>query len=86
MAKTQERPMSAPAASDKETLRDYTAVLQLNLESLFDHAHDHTVRSSAPLATDGRQGDMWPVDDGSGAVKLYFKTKSGWFYVTGTPA
>lgn len=85
MAKTQERPMAAPSEDDRE-LKDYTAVLQLNLESLFGDAHDHTPRSAAPSVNDGRPGDVWPVDDGSGTVRLYFKTKSGWFYVTGTAA
>jgi hypothetical protein len=83
MAKVQQRPMASPTQYDKD-LKDFTATLQQNLLDLFESAHDHTVHTTAPDPNDGKPGDMWAVDNGAGLIRLYFKTQTGWHYITAT--
>lgn len=54
------------------------AVMQLNLQELFEASHDHMVRSTFPAANDGAVHDITIVDDGS-AVYICVKTSRGWF-------
>lgn len=54
------------------------AILQLNLEELFQDAHDHPVRSTFPSAGEGAPRDIVIVDTGS-AVHICIKTSRGWF-------
>lgn len=53
-------------------------ILQYNLTDLFQAAHNHTVKSSFPAATDGAPQDMVIVDTGT-AVYICVKTSRGWF-------
>lgn len=69
MPKTQSNPVG----------NDFNAnVLQLNLEELFDAAHDHIVRTTFPTATEGTPRDVVIVDTGS-VVHICVKTSRGWF-------
>lgn len=42
MASQQEFPLSPPLEADKEHLNDFSEIIQRNLRSLFDLAHEHT--------------------------------------------
>lgn len=75
MGKVQERPLSGVDQSDQASL---LATLQLNFEQLFQDAHEHMVRESAPTSSDGSVGDMVMVDDGTD-VYIAVKTSRGWF-------
>lgn len=69
MAKTQNHP----------TGNDFkAAVLQNNLEELFEAAHDHMVRSTFPAPNEGAPRDIIIVDTGT-AVHICVKTSRGWF-------
>lgn len=76
MAKTQERPLASPKQYG-ENLEDAFVVIQANLESLFGDAHTHQIRTTAPAASEGKIGDIIPVETG-GTTKLYVKYTSGW--------
>jgi hypothetical protein len=67
------RPLSPPTPE----LTDFSVSIQNNLEEIFGVAHEHGVRSTAPGATDGSIGDVFPVFDGS-TYKLYVKFSTGW--------
>jgi hypothetical protein len=71
MAKLQRRPLAPPLESDK-LFRDYTSVLQSNLEDLFNDSHVHSVRTTEPLVTEGNIGDIFLVEI-SGQTFLYTK-------------
>jgi hypothetical protein len=58
-------------------LADFVATLKELFQAIFQSLHDHTPRSTAPTAADGRPGDIVAVDDGS-TQKIYCKTGSGW--------
>lgn len=69
MPKTQSNPIG----------NDFNAnVVQLNLEELFEHSHDHRVRDTFPAANEGTSRDIVIVDTGS-AVYICVKTARGWF-------
>lgn len=69
MPKTQSNPIG----------NDFSAaVMQLNLQELFESSHDHVVRSTFPAANDGSVRDIVIVDTGS-AVHICIKTSRGWF-------
>lgn len=83
MSKTQPVPMS-PQVAGEPGAANFSAALQRNLEALFESAHDHRVRTTAPAATDGAVGDVLVVDDGTDG-KLYVKFPTlGWGYFTAT--
>lgn len=69
MAKTQPNPVGNSFNAN---------VLQLNLEELFESAHDHIVRSTFPSSNEGSPRDIVLVDTGS-AVHICIKTSRGWF-------
>lgn len=69
--------LAPPSVLDTNSLRDYTSVIQQVFEELFEEAHDHQVRTTAPAENDGSVGDMALVDDGS-TTKIYAKFPSGW--------
>jgi hypothetical protein len=71
MAKQQRRPLAPPLETDK-LFRDYTAVIQNNLDDLFNDAHTHTIRTSIPLPTDGIVGDIVVVNL-TGTYYIYVK-------------
>ena len=77
MAERQSKPIAPPLEADKETLDDYSAIIQDNFIQLFQIAHRHTVLLSAPAFNEGNIGDIFLVDDGS-TFKLYAKFTSGW--------
>lgn len=79
MAKTQPRGgVNPPPASDRESLTDYSAVIQLTFDDLYEAAHDHKVLTSNPRVNDGSIQTMSIVDDGTN-VYVVVKTKRGWF-------
>lgn len=77
MAQSQNDPVSPPTASDA-SLKDFSEIVQRNLDELFAAAHQHGVRTTLPGATDGMVGDILPYDDGT-TTYLLVKTPRGWF-------
>lgn len=69
MSKTQNNPVGDEVLAN---------ILQLNLEELYESAHDHVVRSTFPGANEGSPRDIVIVDTGS-AVHICVKTSRGWF-------
>jgi hypothetical protein len=74
MARQQRRPLAPPLETDK-LFRDYTAVIQDNLDELFNVAHVHTVRTTVPLASEGSVGDIVIVNL-TGTYYIYAKVDS----------
>lgn len=71
--KTQDFPIS-----DKPT----PETIQRNLEDLFQFAHTHEIRTTAPSSTEGSVGDIVPVLlNGTGYLYIKFSTV-GWKRVT----
>jgi hypothetical protein len=73
----QQQPVSPPRPEDRDTLNDYSAIFQDNFVQLFEIAHRHTIRSTAPASNEGNVTDIFLVEDGS-TFKLYAKFTSGW--------
>lgn len=73
----QNDPVSPPTSTD-DGLKDFSEIIQRNLDELFQLAHQHGVRVSFPGATDGMASDIVAVDDGA-TVYLLVKTSRGWF-------
>lgn len=84
MAKIQQRPVAGPHKGDRDNLLEFAAVLQSNFSELFETSHDHLGQTTPPTENEGRPGDILYVDDGAGTIRLYFKTQTGWHYVTAT--
>ncbi len=78
LAKTQPNPISPPREVDRETLTDFSSILQGNLEELFELAHSHKVLLADPLATNGAIGDIQLVDDGTDKY-LVARYSDGWY-------
>lgn len=76
MAKRPTRPIAPPVESDA-SLKNFTAVLKYNLDELFDVAHFHEIKTSAPTDDQGSTGDICLVE-ASGTYKIYAKFRSGW--------
>lgn len=74
MARQQRRPLAPPIESDK-LFRDFTSVIQSNLDDLFNDAHTHSVRTSVPLGTEGVVGDIEIVNL-LGTYYIYAKVNS----------
>jgi hypothetical protein len=83
MPERQEQPISPPRLEDRDTLNDYSAVLQDNYQQLFQVAHRHSIRTTAPASNEGNITDIILVEDGS-TFKIYVKFPSGWKSVTVT--
>lgn len=81
MAIRQVHPLSPPRPEDQETLADYSSVLQDNFSQLFQIAHRHTLRTTAPASNEGNVGDIFLVEVGS-TFSIYVKFPSGWKSVT----
>lgn len=69
MSKTQNNPIGDDVLAN---------ILQLNLEELYESAHDHVVRTTFPAVNEGSPRDIVIVDTGS-AVHICVKTSRGWF-------
>lgn len=79
MAKTQPRGgINPPGPSDRRDLTDYSSVIQLTFDDLYQSAHDHLVLKTDPSANDGSIQTVSIVDNGTN-VYLVVKTKRGWF-------
>lgn len=79
MAKTQPRGgVNPPGPTDRQTLTDYSSVIQLTFDDLYQSAHDHLVLTADPKPTDGSIQTVSIVDDGVN-VYLVVKTGRGWF-------
>ncbi len=78
MSKTQQFPLSMPLSADKETLKDFSSIIQRNLADLFDAAHSHSTRTSLPARGEGSTGDM-VLATVSGSTYICIKTSAGWF-------
>jgi len=73
----QSEPISPPILNDRDTLDDFSAVIQRNIEDLFELAHKHRYRTSAPSSNEGDVGDIYLVEESS-TFKVYVKFPSGW--------
>lgn len=80
MAKTSAVQISPPLPEDKESLKDFAAVVSRAFEDLYQDSHVHSIRSTFPSKNDGAATDVVLVDTGS-AVNLCVKTTRGWFKV-----
>lgn len=58
MARQQSRPIAPPIRVDQQTLLDFSSVVQDNLLDLYNVAHEHSTRTTVPLASEGVVGDM----------------------------
>jgi hypothetical protein len=77
----QPKPISPPLEHDRDTLADYSAIIQDNAKDLFQLAHKHRYLTSAPTSNEGTVGDVFLVEESS-TFKLYAKFPSGWKSVT----
>jgi len=77
MPERQHSPVSPPRPEDEDSLLDYSAILQDNFAQLFQLAHRHTVRTTAPASNEGNVGDIFLVEV-SGTFSIYTKFPSGW--------
>lgn len=77
MAIIQRQPISPPRPEDRESLVDYSSVAQDSYVQLFEVAHRHTIRTTAPAENEGKVTDIFLVEDGS-TFKLYVKFTTGW--------
>lgn len=57
---------------------DYSAVIQLTFDDLYQFAHEHKVLTTSPGRNDGSVQTVSIVDTGS-SVYLVVKTNRGWF-------
>lgn len=72
MASPQEFPLSAPLPHDREALQDFAEIAQRNLRDLFELSHEHTIRTTAPLAKELDPG-VPVVVNLSGTFYLYVR-------------
>jgi hypothetical protein len=78
MAIEQSFSVAPPNEADKETLNDYSEIIQRNFESLFGLAHSHGVRTSVPSTQEGEMNDIITVNL-EGTYYLYVKvSKTQW--------
>jgi hypothetical protein len=78
LAKAQLNPVSPPQPADAELLNDFAAILQRNLEELYQDAHTHDFLSTDPSTSDGAVGDIQLVDDGTNKY-LVIRYSDGWY-------
>lgn len=78
MSLVQKRQVVPPLTADQQSLSDFSHVIQDNLLDLHEVAHEHTVLTENPVATDGMIQDIKLIDDGA-TVKIAVKTARGWF-------
>jgi hypothetical protein len=70
--------LSPPLEADRNTLADYTSVLQRLLEDIFDDLHKHSSFTTAPTSEDGADRDIRLVElNGTGYIYVKFPTL-GW--------
>ena len=70
------KPESVPAANPE--LSDMASSTDRLLDILFQAGHEHSVRTTAPIATEGTNGDIILVEL-SGAPYIYIKFPTlGW--------
>jgi hypothetical protein len=72
MASPQEFPLAPPLPHDRETLQDFAEVAQRNLRDLFELSHEHTIRTTEPLASELQAG-VPVVVNLSGTYYLYVR-------------
>lgn len=77
MAIKQQHPVAPPRPEDKEVLNDFASILQDNFIQLFEIAHRHHVRTTAPSSNEGNVGDIYLVESSS-TFSIYVKFSSGW--------
>lgn len=75
---TQRQKISPPIEVDKQSLQDFASVTQQAFDDVFQSAHIHPVKTSAPAENEGQAGDIFPVAL-DGVAYLYIKFPSlGW--------
>ena len=74
----QQQPVSPPRPEDRESLDDYASITQDNFRQLFQIAHRHGVRTTAPSSNEGNVEDIILVET-STEKYIAVKFSSGWF-------
>jgi hypothetical protein len=78
MPQDQRQKISPPTNNDLKSLNDFASVVQYAFEDLFETAHIHSVRTTAPTDNDGSVGDIMLVEL-SGVGYIYAKLPTlGW--------
>ena len=77
MAEKQSKPIAPPVGADRDSLTDFSSVIQDNLSNLFRLAHRHHYRTAVPASNEGVVGDIYLVEINS-TFSLYAKFPSGW--------
>ncbi len=81
MSKSQPEFVS-PQAPGPAGASNFAAAVQRNFQALFQDAHTHGVRITAPASNEGKPGDVIPVELSDGTAWLYVKfTTLGWLSV-----
>jgi len=81
MASEQYRPVVAPPESDRESLNDFSQVIQENLERLYELVADVQTSSTVPTSSEGAVGSVRYVLV-SGTWRQYIKVDlTTWKYV-----
>lgn len=81
MSRTQPDFISPPPAG-QTGLVNFAASIQRDFQALFQDAHVHGVRTTAPASNEGKPGDVIPVELSDGTAWLYVKfTTLGWLSV-----
>jgi len=78
----QRNKLATPLPPDRESLDQYSAIIQGIFEQLFEAGHTHAVKTTAPASNEGQVGDIYLVNV-SGTYSIYAKFPSvGWKSVT----
>ena len=74
----QRQKVSPPTANDIRSLQDFSSVIQQAFDEVFQEAHIHSVRTTAPSMAEGVVGDIMLVEL-SGIGYIYAKLPTlGW--------
>jgi len=74
----QRQKVSPPTGVDIKSLKDFASIIQYAFDDLFQDAHIHSLRTTAPSASDGEVGDIFLVEL-SGVGYIYAKLPTlGW--------
>ena len=78
MPESQKRNIAPP----NEEMGDFAEVINDNVQDLYEIAHQHLPRTTAPTDAEGSIGDVIGVVIDGTTFKLYYKFSSGWKSVT----
>lgn len=74
----QRQKVSPPQNNDLNSLKDFASIIQQAFDDIFELAHSHPVRTTAPTANEGSVGDIQLAEIG-GIGYIYVKLPTlGW--------